>query len=378
MKVIVAPDSFKGSLSGKEVCEAVTIGIHAYDSDIEVQSIPIADGGEGTAEAFTTILGGQLISERVEDPLGRPVDASFGWVEETKTAIVETAAASGLPLLQQGELNPYKASTYGTGQLITAALDHGAEQIILGLGGSATVDAGSGCFQALGVKFLDQEGGEMKMNGGALRHVSKIDTSQIDRRAQNVQWLIASDVTNPLLGKQGAISVFGPQKGVQEEDIPAFETGMEHYADLLETATGATYQSKDGSGAAGGFGFTLYALLKHVRVESGFTLMARLGELESRMRDADLVITGEGKIDEQTLYGKGPIGIARLAKEIGVPCVGFAGKMQGDLTRLKDEGLLSVLPIVEEPVTLEEAMQSSSMLLQHASKRCMEVYHLNR
>lgn len=378
MNVLIAPDSFKGSMSSTEACNAIRDGIHAFDPMLQTQPFPIADGGEGTVEALVKIFEGEWIHEIVEDPLGRKVTAAFGWVPDSKTAIIETAAASGLPRLSRKELNPWKASTFGTGELIRSALDLGAERIILGLGGSATVDAGTGCFQALGVKFYDSSGKELKMNGSTLSDVAKIEGNEFENLIEGVEWLVASDVSNPLLGSEGAVAVFGPQKGVKPEQIAEFEDGMSHYASVMERWTGQYVRNGEGSGAAGGFGFTLFNLLNNLQVESGFELIARLGEVEKLIQKADLVLTGEGKLDSQSLYGKGPIGLARLAKKYGVPCVAFAGMSEGDFSRVEEEGLLAILPIVDRPMELEEAMNNGSELIQRAAKRFMEVYFLNR
>ncbi|WP_347861492.1 glycerate kinase [Salimicrobium sp. PL1-032A] len=375
MKVIVAPDSFKGSMTSAEACSAMEAGIRSVRPDCDILSIPVADGGEGTVEAIARIENGEILTETVLDPVGRNVEAEYGWIGESRTAIVETASASGLPRLKE-ELNPAEASTYGTGQLIQTALDKGAEHIILGLGGSATVDAGSGCFQALGVKFYDEKGAELDMNGGALHKVASIDTTALC--GQDVSWTIASDVTNPLLGPDGAIAVFGPQKGVSRGDRDRYETGMENYASVVERHIGYEKREEPGSGAAGGFGFTLFSLLDRMEVENGFELVARLGNLEERIREADLVLTGEGKMDTQTLYGKGPIGIARLAKKAEAPCVAFAGAIEGEMDRFKEEGLSVVLPIVDAPMTVAEAIGAGPALLQRASRRMMEVYGLKQ
>ncbi|MFC0524721.1 glycerate kinase [Pontibacillus salicampi] len=377
MKIIVAPDSFKGSISSTEAAAAIHRGLLAGSSNLDITSIPMADGGEGTVEALTMILEGRLIKKEVTDPLGRRVNASYGWVESSKTAIVETAAASGLPLLTKEELHPLSATTYGTGELLEDALDRGAETIILGLGGSATVDAGTGCFQALGATFHNAKGERLDMNGRELGNVASINTNQLHNRVQNVHWIIASDVTNPLLGEEGAVSVFGPQKGVQQEQQEAFESNMTHYADVLEAHLGQKLRDKEGSGAAGGFGFTLYGLLPHSTVQSGFQLIAQWSHLHERIKGADLVLTGEGKLDEQSLYGKVPVGIARIAKTYNVPCVAFAGTIEGDVSGSKQEGLLTVLPIVDAPMSLEEAMERGDMLLQRAATRFMEIRKLD-
>ncbi|WP_202409952.1 glycerate kinase [Halobacillus litoralis] len=378
MNVLVAPDSFKGSMSSAEACDAICEGISKFNPAIQTQSMPIADGGEGTVEALVKILHGDWIEEQVEDPLGRKVTAAYGWVPETKTAIIETAQASGLPRLKREELDPLRASTFGTGELIKSALDLGAKRIILGLGGSATVDAGAGCFQALGVNFYDAEGKELKMTGGNLSKVSQIESDYSYSMTSDVEWLIASDVSNPLLGQEGAVEVFGPQKGVTKSRVERFEEGMSHYASVLEGHTGRLVRDKEGSGAAGGFGFTLFSLLDNLKVESGFELIARLGELEKHIQKADLVITGEGKLDRQSLYGKGPVGLARLAKKHRVPCIAFTGMYDGEISGAKEEGLLAILPIVDRPMELDEAVGKGPELIRRATERFLDVYFLNR
>ncbi|WP_206760630.1 glycerate kinase [Halobacillus yeomjeoni] len=376
MKVIVAPDSFKGSMSSTEAAASIKEGLQAYDPDMTVKTIPMADGGEGTVDALLSILGGTRIEKEVFDPLGREITASYGWINHTKTAVVETAAASGLPLLDTQELNPMETSTYGTGQLIADALERGAEKIILGLGGSATVDAGTGCFQALGVHFLNDKGEKLDMCGDSLSSVSNIETDSMHPRMSEVEWTIASDVTNPLLGEKGAVAVFGPQKGVTQEQLPIFEQKMTQYASVVEDHTTKKCRHINGSGAAGGFGFTLFSLLDQPEVESGFRLIAEWSDLKGHLADADLVITGEGKMDSQSLYGKVPVGIAQMAKEAEVPCIALTGKVEGDLVAAKSEGLQVILPIVDEPMSLEEAMSRGKELCKKASHRFMEVYHM--
>ncbi|MCF6410796.1 glycerate kinase [Pseudalkalibacillus salsuginis] len=370
MKIIVAPDSFKGSMTSTEASEAIRKGLLEVDEDLDVVLIPMADGGEGTVEALTAILGGEKQSEEVEDPLGRQVCADFGWIEKTKTAVIETAAASGLPLLKEGELDPYHASTYGTGQLVSRALDLGADKVILGLGGSATVDAGTGFFEALGIRFLDEAGNRVQASGGKLGEIKSIDATHLDSRLADVEFTIASDVTNPLLGREGAVAVFGPQKGVTEDELVFFENGMGRYAETVASHIGKEYRSDEGSGAAGGFGFSLLAFLQP-KFENGFTLISKLSGLESQISQSRLVITGEGKVDGQSLYGKVPIGIARIAAKHHVPAIAFAGKIEGDLQAAKRQGLSLVLPIVDEPMTLSDAMEKGSILLQRAASRFM-------
>ncbi|MCA1021111.1 glycerate kinase [Halobacillus litoralis] len=378
MKIIVAPDSFKGSMSSAEACEAVKQGLQAGSSTVDVQSIPMADGGEGTVEALMQMFDGELIEETVHDPLGRTMTASYGWIPEERMAVIETASASGLPLLNEAERNPLQASTYGTGELAEAAIEKGAETIILGLGGSATVDAGSGFFQALGVQYVDEDGNELHMNGRELGRVADVKTDAFKQRVKGVEWRIASDVSNPLLGREGAVTIFGPQKGADESCLAELEAGMTRYAAVIEQHTGRTVRDKHGSGAAGGFGFSLFSLLDEYHVESGFEMIAELGKLEEQIAGADLVITGEGKVDAQSLYGKGPIGLSRLAKKHQVPCVAFAGMMEGDLSEAENEGLLAVLPIVDKPMTLKDAVGQGPELLKHAARRFMDVYTLDQ
>ncbi len=370
MRIVIAPDSFKGSMSSLNAARAINRGIKEVIPDAETILIPMADGGEGTVDALATILNGQeIVVEGIIDPLGRPIRATYSWVESTSTAIIETASASGLPLLKESELDPHQASTYGTGQLIEHALNKKARKIILGLGGSATVDAGTGCFEALGVQFLDQKGERIKANGASLAHISSIDLTALDSRLKNVEVVVASDVTNPLLGKEGAISVFGPQKGVN--DISRFEAGMKNYANIVSEKIGMNLENSDGSGAAGGFGFSLLAYLDPIFM-SGFSLLAEHSCLKEQMKSSHLVITGEGKLDAQTLYGKVPSGISQLAKSVNVPAIAFAGT--STILEDKEMGIMTVLPIIDEPMELKEAMTRGPELLYRASKRFMTLY----
>jgi glycerate 2-kinase len=375
MKAVIAPDSFKGSMTSKQAAEAIKEGIRKVNPSFESVMIPMADGGEGTVEALCTVLNGELVSAEVRDPLGRKVTAFYGWLEETNTAVIETAAASGLPLLNRDELNPDIASTYGTGELMKNALDRGAKRIIIGLGGSATVDGGTGFLQALGVRFLDENGQELAGGGGMLGRIVSIDSTDLDRRLRHVEIIAASDVTNPLLGTEGAVSVFGPQKGVTNERLVDFEAGMENFAKKTTAHIGADYRMEEGSGAAGGFGYALHSFLQPV-FESGFKIIAELSNLETHIKEASIVFTGEGKVDAQSLYGKVPIGIARIARKHGVPTVALTGKFEGDLEEAAAEGLSLVMPIVDEPMSLEYAMGNGSSLLEKATTRLMRIYEL--
>jgi glycerate 2-kinase len=375
MKVVIAPDSFKGSVSSTEAATIIEHTIKRIDGKIETVAIPMADGGEGTVEAFLKILDGEKIEERVEDPLGREITAFYGWFEKEKTAVIETAAASGLPLLKEEELNPYLASTYGTGQLIKKALDKGAKKIIIGLGGSATVDAGTGCLQALGMKFFDKVGSELRACGGNLQNISSIDCSQLDGRLENTEIIVASDVNNPLLGPNGAVYVFGPQKGMKEEELAVFEKAMSHYADVVKQTAQKDERDSPGSGAAGGFGFSLKSFLS-IQMISGFELIARFSRLEEHIKKADLAITGEGKFDSQSLHGKVPIGIARMAKKYYTPVVVFAGKIEGNLGSLESEGISLLYPIIDDVMTLQEAMKNGGELIKRSTYRLFKTLQL--
>lgn len=377
MKIVIAPDSFKGSLSSVAAARIINQAIVDREPTIETIQIPMADGGEGTVDAILWNRGGEKVSIRVQDPLGRSIDAAYGWLDHEKMAIIETAAASGLPLLQPSELNPQLASSYGTGELIKDALDRGAETIILGLGGSATVDAGTGLFQALGVKFLDDGHNEIGRIGGMLHQIASMDYAGLEARLATVKFIVASDVTNPLLGNEGAISVFGPQKGVQLDQLAMFEMGMNHFSELAARVTGKAMADQPGSGAAGGIGFLLHTLLD-VEFRSGLDLIAELSGLNEQLEGADLVVTGEGRIDGQSLFGKVPVGIGRLAKKKGVPVIAFAGSIGLGIEKLEQEGVGAVVPIVEGPATLPEAMQNSETLLYNATLRMMKILEIGK
>ncbi|MGZ4031455.1 MAG: glycerate kinase [Tumebacillaceae bacterium] len=368
MRIVIAPDSWKGSLSSTRGAQVIERAIRELLPDCEIVCLPVADGGEGTVDALLASLGGERVLEQVQDPLGRTVEAYYGWVEAKRLAIVETSAASGLALLQTGERDPKVASTYGTGQLLRAALDRGAKQVILGLGGSATVDAGTGLLEALGVVFYDQAGQQVRGCGGALGQIAAIDASKLDARLADVEIIVASDVTNPLLGQQGAVAIFGPQKGVTGAEMSLFENAMEQFADVVCRTTGTDVRDAAGSGAAGGLGFALQAFLT-VQMRSGFEIIATQADLENKIASAQLVITGEGKFDAQSLFGKVPVGIARIAKKLGVPTVVFAGMVEGDFAWAEREGISLAVPIVDGVMTLEEAMNDAEELLHRAVQR---------
>jgi glycerate 2-kinase len=370
MRILIAPDSFKGSVPSMLAAQAIAEGIRSVFPHTSLHIFPVADGGEGTVDAVLHLPGTRRITIDTKDPLGRTIRASYAWMENRKTAVIETAAASGLPLLQKHELRPDLASTYGTGLLIRDALDRGARKIVLGLGGSATVDAGTGILVALGVRFLDELGNPLKGCGGSLSRIDRIDLDGLDERFRNADVLLACDVTNPLLGPEGAIAVFGPQKGILPEELEQFERAMKHYADKLREATGKDERNASGSGAAGGIAFSLRSVTS-ARVESGFAWLAREGRLEEKIAAADLVITGEGAFDAQSLYGKVPVGIARIAKRHGVPVAVLAGATANGVTSLPEEGIDLILPIADRPMPLETSMQRGEELLRQAAARLL-------
>lgn len=373
MHVVIAPDSFKGSMSSREAAERIQAGLAQVFPDWEMTVVPMADGGEGTVEAILTWTGGRKQTASVKDPLGRSIEAVWGYCENRGLAVIETAAASGLALLE--EPDPARASTYGTGQLCKEALDHGAKEVVIGLGGSATVDAGIGFFAALGVRFYDQQRELLEPVGGNLGKIAHIDRSGLDPRLQKVKITIASDVTYPLLGTEGAIQVFGPQKGIPPEELDRFEEGMHRFAECLVRVTGRDHRWTPGSGAAGGFGFSLLSLL-HVEWKSGLEWIAAWGDLEEKIRQADLVITGEGRMDRQSLYGKVPVGIARIAARHQVPVVAFAGQIQGDWSEAEETGISVLLPITEGPILLEDAIRQGPDLLERGAVRLAQVWQL--
>ncbi|OCA87879.1 glycerate kinase [Bacillus sp. FJAT-27225] len=377
MKIVIAPDSFKGSVTSTSAALKIEEGIKKENSKIVTIKIPVADGGEGTVDSFLTFLHGEKVKVVAEDPLGREIMAEYGWVPEEKTAIIESASASGLPLLSDTELNPYKASTFGTGQLVKHALDQGAKKIIIGLGGSATVDAGTGFLQALGVAFLDKHYQILKGSGECLDKVHVIDLTGMDPRLNEVDITVASDVSNPLLGENGAVYVFGPQKGISDNALSVYEGSMERFAALVNQTVSKNEANTPGSGAAGGFGFSLLSFL-NVRMRSGFELIAELSGLENLIKDADLVITGEGKLDLQSLNGKVPVGISRIAKKYNVPVVVFTGKFEGYPSELKQEGIHLVCPIVDEVMTLSQAMTTGEQLLEKTARRLINAIELGQ
>lgn len=351
-------------------------GIQAVLPSASIVTIPMADGGEGTAETIARIAGGTMVEHEVSDPCRRKIRASYCWIESERTAVIETAAASGLTLLEEHERNPEVLSTYGTGQLIRCALDQGAAKIIIGLGGSATVDAGTGCMQALGLRYFDGQGKELHGSGSLLGRVANINADRLDPRLADIELVVASDVSNPLLGQEGAVHVFGPQKGLRGDQLTDYDISMRNYADVMEAFSGMSRRHHPGAGAAGGFGFTLLSLFPAMKMTEGFELVAELSGLEQHLQDADLVLTGEGKFDAQSLYGKVPIGLARLAKPCGVPVIVYTGLADCDRHLAEREGISLIVPIIDRCMTQDEAMKQGEELLKNAVERMFATIRL--
>ncbi len=370
MKILIAPNSFKGSLSAEDAARHISAGLRRALPAAELQTIPLADGGDGTLAAFLH-TGGQRLRVATVDALGRPLDADYGLLVDGAAAVIEMALASGLALLARDEVTPQsalRASTYGTGLLLRAALAGGARRIIVGLGGSATSDGGAGCVQALGVRLLDGDGRELPPGGGALERLATIDTSGLDLRWRETEVIIASDVENPALGAQGAARVFAPQKGAGAAEVEQLERGLAHWFRCIHEQLGADVRDVVGGGAAGAFAAGLMAFLG-AQVRSGVDLILDYHDFEQHLKDAALVITGEGQIDTQTLGGKGPIGLARRAAAAGVPTVALVGGLRADDGLLHAAGIAAALPLVTAPMPLEQALAQAGDLLERAAQR---------
>lgn len=367
MRILVAPGAFKHSLSAAGAAQAIERGLARSGLHVEVLTLPIADGGNGTLDAFLA-SGGRRVPVTVEDPIGRPVEAAYGLLPDGQTAVIEMALASGLELLDSWQLNPLAASTYGTGQLMQAALEAGAKRVIVGMGGSATNDGGAGCMQALGVALMDAYGHELPRGGGTLDQLFIIDTQKLDPRWRDVEVLVASDVENPALGPKGAAAIFGPQKGATPQQVAKLEHNLTRFFTVVNEQLGRDVRAVPGGGAAGAFSAGLMAFLD-ARIESGIDLILRHSGFAAHLAEADLVITGEGQMDAQTVDGKGPVGVARMARAAGVPVVALVGGLAVDDAVLHEAGITAALPIVTRPMALEDAIADADSLVERAALR---------
>ncbi|POA17606.1 glycerate kinase [Pseudomonas sp. FW300-N1A1] len=375
MKIVIAPDSFKDSLSAIGVADAIARGLADVWPDAQLVKCPMADGGEGTVEAILAACAGELRSTRVQGPLGEPVEAHWGWLPESHTAIIEMAEASGLQLVPLEQRDACISSTFGTGELIRAALDAGARRIILAIGGSATNDGGTGAIQALGVRLLDARGQTLPRGGLVLKDLARIELDGMDPRLAEVRFEIAADVNNPLCGPQGASAIFGPQKGASPQQVLLLDQALGHFADHCAQVLGKDLRDEPGSGAAGGLGFAAKAFLQ-AQFRPGVEVVAELVGLAQAMRGADLVITGEGRFDAQTLRGKTPFGVAQIARQQGVPVIVIAGTLGEGYEQMYEQGVDAAFALPSGPMSLEQACTEAPRLLRERAGDIARVWRV--
>jgi glycerate kinase len=368
MNVLIAPDSFKDSLSARRVALSLRKGMEKVLKEATFQIAPMADGGEGTVESLIDATEGKKVELRVRDPLMREVNSFYGITGDGSTAVIEMAAASGIELLEPAERNPWITSTYGTGQLIGDALDRGCRKILLGIGGSATNDGGAGMAEALGVKFTDEKGMKIGPGGGMLGAVARIHMEGIHPAIKDTEIRVACDVSNPLTGPEGASAIYGPQKGADPPMVQKLDKHLEHFARLMKAQLGKEVSLTPGAGAAGGLGAGLMAFLD-ARLAPGFDLVAETARLEEQIQQADLVITGEGKMDAQTRYGKTPFGVAQLALKHGKPVIAVAGTLDRGAEVLYAHGFQVIMPILDKPGDLAYALAQAARLLEETGER---------
>lgn len=379
MNILIATDSFKGSLTSRQAAEAIELGIKRACASADCTKIPVADGGEGTLDAIMNVIGGELRYQTVVGPMGEPVQAAYLMLPEGETAVVEMAAASGLALVKQGSRDPVRGTSYGTGELIRSALDAGARKIICGLGGSATVDGGMGMVQALGYQFYDAQGLLIAPPGcgGLLPRVASVGLSDVASQLAECEIVAACDVKNPLSGEQGAVPVYGPQKGATPETVKKLQSHLKHYCGIVEQSFGKNAQYDQGAGAAGGLGFAL-KLFAGAKLVSGFGLIAEMIGLESRIAQADLVITGEGRVDTQTVSGKAPAGVAEIAQRHGVPVVAIGGSLTPESRQLFRLGFSGLESSVTEVTTEDQQLRFADANLSYAAERVMRLLLLGQ
>jgi glycerate kinase len=377
MPILLAPQEFKGSLTAIEAVAAMAAGVARAVPDAAIDRAPVADGGPGTVAALVAAAGGEERRARCRDPLGRPIEAAFGLLDGGHTAVIEMAAAAGLTLLRPSELDPLRAGAEGVGDLIRAALDAGATRLVIGLGGSATNDGGAGMARTLGARLLDADGRDLPPGGAALASLARIDCSGLDPRLAGVSVTGATDVRNPLCGPEGASAVYGPQKGATPEQVRQLDAALARYAEIIARDTGVEVREQLGAGAAGGLGAGLLAFL-HAELRPGFDLVAGITDLERRIAAADLVLTGEGRLDGQSLYGKTTVGVARLARRHGVPVVALCGSLGPSWERTLDEGLTAAWSLVPGPMSLDEAQRRAADLLTAAAEQVTRLFAASR
>lgn len=372
MRIVVAPDSYKGSVSAMGVADAMERGIHKVFTDAVVRKIPIADGGEGTVESMVGATGGTLRCTQVTGPLGERVSAKWGILGDGKTAVIEMAAASGLPLVAKDKLNVRIATSRGTGELILAALDAGLRKIIIGIGGSATNDGGAGMARALGIRFLNAAGQDLPEGGAALAQLARIDLAGLDPRIGQAEVIVACDVDNPLCGPRGASAVFGPQKGASPEIVAELDAALAHFAHIASEATGRDVADFPGAGAAGGLGAGLM-FFTPAKLRPGVEIVLEAVGFAEAVSTADFVVTGEGRTDFQTAYGKAPVGVAKVAKVRGVPVFCLSGGLGQGANDVLEQGIDAVMSICDRPLLLEECMRDGSELIEAGAERLCRI-----
>jgi len=378
MKIVLAPDSFKESMTALQAAQAMETGVKRVLPDVECDLVPMADGGEGTVQAIVDALGGTLVEAGAHDALGGDVRVPYGYVEAGHLAIIEMAAASGLGMIPPARRDVLRASTFGTGEVILDALDRGARRFIVGIGGSATNDAGAGMAAALGVKFLDDAGAELPPGGAALAGLASVDVSGLDRRLAESTFDVACDVDNPLLGPRGASAVFGPQKGATTPQlVTQLDAALARWADIVEPVVGRSIRELPGAGAAGGLGAALAAFIPTATLRSGVEIVVDAVHLDEHARGADWVFTGEGGIDFQTMHGKTPWGVLQSASRAGKPIVMFGGVITPDAQVLLDAGVTALVPIVRTVQTLGEALANGPANLADAAEMAMRLLVAN-
>jgi len=377
MKIIIAPDSFKGSLSAADAADAIERGVKMATRKAKIEKIPMADGGEGTVDALVTSTQGRIVEKMATDPLGNPVKGRYGILGDEKTAVIEMAAVSGLPLVPAAKRNPLFTTTYGTGELFKHALDEGCRKFIIGIGGSATNDGGSGMAQALGIKFKRADGSTITdfMRGELLSQVAEIDLSDMHPAIKQSHITVACDVDNPLLGPRGCAAIYAPQKGATAEIVSQLEHAMAQFIDVVEHTLGIEVRNVSGAGAAGGLGAGLMAFL-NAELKPGIELVLNACHFSERITNADLILTGEGKLDKQTTFGKTIAGVCGAAKMQNISVIAFAGSIE-DARDLYKMGLLSYFSLCNEPLSLDEAMTKGAELLESIAERAMRIYLKN-
>lgn len=377
MKVLLASDSYKGSLSTMQVAEQMKKGIRKVFADAQFMCVPVADGGEGTVESMVNSLGGEYRTVNVTGPNGGEISAKYGVLKDSKV-VLEMAAASGLPLVPRNRRDVMKATTYGTGELIRAALEEkGCKQIYIGIGGSATNDGGLGMAQALGYSFKDAQGNEVGFGGGELSRIAKIDVSGVDKRIYEKEIIVMSDVINPLCGELGASAVYGPQKGASPEQVQELDEGLKHFAKIIKEQMGIDVENMPGAGAAGGLGAGLVAFTG-AGIKSGIDAILEISDFEEKLAWADIVITGEGRIDEQSAYGKVISGISKMARARNVPVIAVCGSIEYGAEAIYEKGVSSMEATVCKPMHLEEAITNAEILVENAMERVMRTIKIGQ